>query len=583
MILSKYSSLIMNDATASGIIAIDTETESLVDKTMIGFSFAYEKNKKVYSYYVPVRHNKFENMPLEGVQNILKRLLDHPRLVFHNYVFDGMVFKKFGIPVKTAIIEDTMIMAHLLDENDNQGLKPCALRYCHHKMKHFKEICGTGKSRISFADVDRDIADSYASEDAEYTYKLFKILYPQVIKDDNLCRVYFTIERPLLLVVEDMQINGITIDNSQVNRIRKECQKRVSSALERIEYTMLGINLNSPKQLREYFIDKKRLKPLKLSKKTQQGSVDKEFLEHYEIDKRYPEIKQLLAYRKYNKILSTFIPALTPKKGNKIYAQFRQSGTTSGRFSSSNPNMQNIPRTGDEFDIRAAIVADKGQILIGADYSQIELRLAAHFSQEPSMLKVYRKNGDIHQQTADACGSTRQEAKTINFALLYGIYFKALAKQLKVDDGKALEYYKQFWKQYPKLEKFINQTKQNAIKNEYTMTFFGRKRHLSKEFLDKEEFKKGAELRSLANAVIQGTGADIIKLAMLDVYQPLKDIGGRIVLCVHDEILCSVPKNKENKAIKIITEAMLKHSNDFSIPLAINLKTGISWSSCHGK
>ena len=582
MILNKYNQKIMEDAAASTRIAIDTETESLTDKTLIGFSFAYTKANKIISYYVPVRHNKFENMPLEDVQKILKIILYHDQLIFHNYVFDGMVFAKFGIPVKAVIINDTMLIAHLLDENGRQGLKPCVLRYCHHRMTSFKEVVGSGKSRISFADVDKETAVKYGSEDAEYTYKLFEVLYPRLMKDKNLYRIYETIERPLLFVVEDMQINGITVDNEQISRIREDCQKRVSNALERIEYFMPSVNLNSPKQLREYFIDKKKLKPLKLSAKTQMGSVDKEFLEHYEEDKRCPEIKALLAYRKYNKILSTFIPALTPEKGNKIYAQFRQSGTTSGRFSSSNPNMQNIPRTDDEFDIRAAIIADKNQVLIGADYSQIELRLAAHFSQEPSMLKVYKENGDIHQQTADACGSTRQQAKTINFALLYGIYFKALAKQLKVDERQALEYFNQFWKNYPKLFNFIEQSKKDAIENRYTMTFFGRKRHLSDEFEDKEEFKKSAELRSLVNAIIQGTGADLMKLAMLEMYQDLKDIGARIVLTVHDECLISCPKNKVGVAIYIITDSMIKVGKDLTVPIEIDIKSGKTWSECHG-
>ena len=582
MLLDKYDSSIMKDSIISETIAVDTETVSLVDKTLVGFSFAYKKNGVVMSWYVPVRHTKFDNMPLEDVQKILKQLLKHPQLIFHNYVFDGMVFKKLGMPVKAAVVHDTMIIAHLLDENGQQGLKPCALRYCHHQMTHLKEICGTGKSRISFADVEKETAVKYASEDAEYTFKLFQVLYPQLINDKYLHEIYEKIEQPLLLVVEDMQINGITIDIGQVTRIREECQKRVSSALERIEYIMPNINLNSPKQLREYFIDKKRLKPLKLSKKTQKGSVDKEFLEHYEKDGRCSEIKQLLAYRKYNKILSTFIPALTPSAGNKIHAQFRQSGTTSGRFSSSNPNMQNIPRTGDEFDIRAAVIADKGQILIGADYSQIELRIAAHFSQEPSMLKVYREGGDIHKQTAKTCGSTRQEAKTINFGMLYGMYFKTLAKQLEIPEKTAIEYHKQFWKKYSKLAKFMEDAKVTAIKNGYTMTFFGRKRHLSDEFKTKEEFKKGAELRSMVNAIIQGTGADLMKLAMISMYPQLKKIGARIVLTVHDEVLISCPKKMAKKAFAIVHRSMVEAGVDLSVPIEVDCKFGKTWSECHG-
>lgn len=582
MILNKYSSVIMNETLLSTRIAIDTETISLTDKTIVGFSFAYIKGNKIKSYYIPIRHSKFDNMPLGDVQVILVLLLNHPQLVFHNYVFDAMVFKQFGISVASPIVHDTMIIAHLLDENDRQGLKPCALRYCNHQMTTFKEVCGTGKSQISFADVEEDIADSYASEDAEYTLKLFNVLYPLLIADKDLYKIYETIERPLLFVVEDMQIGGITIDVAQVNRIREECQKQVSNALERIEYLMPKIKINSTKELRGWFLDKKRLQPLKVSRKTGNGSVDKEFLEYYETDKRCPEIKTILAYRKYSKILSTFIPALTPMAGTKIYAQFRQSGTTSGRFSSSNPNMQNIPRTGDEFDIRASIIADKGEVLIGADYSQIELRIAAHFSQEPSMLKIYKEGGDIHQQTADACGSTRQEAKIINFGLLYGMYFKTLAKQLEIDEQKAITYHDGFWEKYPALEKFIEKSKVDAIKNKYTITFFGRKRHLSVEFHDKDDFKKGAELRSLVNAIVQGTGADLMKLAMLSMYPQLKKIGARIVLTCHDEVIVSCPKSKKQRAYAIVHRSMVEAGVDLSIPITVDAKIGKTWSEVHG-
>ena len=582
MILRKYDKEIMYDAVKSMRIAVDTETESLVDKTMVGFSFAYKKGAEVVSWYVPVRHNKFRNAELGDVQAMLKIILNHSQLVFHNYVFDCAVFKKFGIPVNCTVTHDTMILAHLLDENDNQGLKPCALRYCQHKMKHFKEICGGGKSRISFADVKKEIAVKYGSEDAEYTFKLFDILYPMVARDEGLHRIYSLIEQPLLEVVADMQINGITVDSVQVSRIREECQKRVSDALERIEYLMPRVNLNSPKQLRAHFIDKKKLRPLAFSKKTRQPSVDKEFFEYYENDKRCPEIKVLLAYKKYNKVLSTFVPALTPIGGKKIYAQFRQSGTKSGRFSSNNPDMQNIPRKTDEFDIRAAVIADSGHELIGADYSQIELRFAAHASGEPHMVEAYKEGKDIHQLTADTCSSTRQEAKKINFGLLYGMYYKTLAKQLEVTEQKAVEYHKQFWKKYNVLGEFLLEAKKCAVQEGYTETLFGRKRHLSNEFFDKEPFQKGAELRSLANAIIQGSCADLMKLAMVDMYQPLKDIGARIVLTCHDEVVVSCPKSKIKRGTKIVTDAMLKYNYKLIVPLTIDLKTGKTWSEIHG-
>jgi DNA polymerase-1 len=191
-------------------------------------------------------------------------------------------------------------------------------------------------------------------------------------------------------------------------------------------------------------------------------------------------------------------------------------------------------------------------------------------------------NGDIHQQTADACGSTRQEAKTINFGMLYGMYYKTLAKQLEVSEQKAIEYFNQFWNNYNTLKDYMEKAKKDAMKNGYTMTFFGRKRHMTDEFAEKEEFKKGAELRSMVNAIIQGTGADIVKIAMINMYQPLKNIGARIVLTVHDELVVSCPKNKVQQGYDIVKKHMIEAGKDLSVPIEIDIKIGKSWSEIHG-
>jgi len=584
----------INQAVKAPYIAIDTETIDLEDKSIVGYSFAYMKNNKIYAHYVPISHKYITNVNRDLAIRCIKKLMEK-NVIMHNAPFDLEVLYYFAdINYDNVKVDDTLIIAHLLDERRRCGLKTLALMELGYKMTEFKELCGIGKKRIPFSEVrDANAIHQYASDDARYTLELFNKLYPQVQMDKDLNWIYTEIEKPLLLVVTDMQINGLTIDKKIIDNIEQYCIKKVTMAKEKLDYIMPNVNLNSPKQLREWFIGYRRLEPIKFSRKTQQPSVDAEFLEHYSNYKKCPEIKLILDYRKYNKILSTFIPALTPKSGNKVKAKFKQCGTVSGRFSSSEPNMQNIPRDiecdseYEDTNIRKAIIADKGHVLIGADYSQIELRITGLMSEDKALCDNYAKMQDVHQMTADACGCNRQHAKTINFGLIYGMREKTLAKQLGVSPKKANLYFHKYWLQYPGVAKYMNDLEMqiwDMYKKNYhaeVKTKFGRVRRLSKQFKNLEPWQQSGKIRSLINATIQGTAADIMKLSLVIMYPYLKQENARIVLTVHDEVLVSCPKENKERCEEIVYSAMMAANKYLKFPVEVDLNTGETWFDAH--
>jgi len=563
------------------MIAIDTETISLEDRTLVGFSIANETQAKYY----PILHSKFKNVDWDEARETLQHIIDTNPIVFHNSSFDIPVLTNWGIDLSKADIHDTLIIANLLDENVRHGLKVLSKRYLHHTMTELKEIVGTGKKRISVADADERIL-KYAADDARQTLKLFYYLYPKLSQDRKLFKLYNEIEKPLLKVIADMHIGGIMIDAGRIKEIEQLCIKKTDSAKEKLDYVMEGVNCNSTKQLREFFIGKERMPILK---QTDKGapSMDKETLKIYA--ETNSTAKLLLEYRKYAKILSTFIPALSPKEidlktcRGKIHASFNQAGTTSGRFSSSKPNMQNIPKgEKDEFGIRDCIVADPGQILIGADYSQVELRIMAHFSQDFNLMKAYNGTTDVHTITAEACGITRDKAKTINFGLIYGMRAKTLGKRIDVGYDEAQSYIDKYFETYNAIKPFWELTEQQVRGRGYVETFFGRKRRRTREFQAKDKFDQSREIGSMTNAIIQGTGADMMKKSMVTMYPQLKAIGARIVSTVHDEVIVSCPIKNAKKGFKIVHESMMQAGKDLTVPIAVDCKYGRTWGEAHG-
>ena len=557
-------------------MAIDTETISLEDRTLVGFSVAGKQNAQYY----PIAHNKIENIDKLGALIMLQNFIDNNVIVFHNSSFDIPVLTKWGIDFSKAKIHDTLVIANLYDENIRHGLKSLSKRYLHYTMTELKEIIGTGKHRISVADADERIL-KYAADDAKQTLKLFNYLYPKL--DEKLLKVYEDIERPLLMVVADMHIHGITIDALSVLNIENLCARKVKKALERLEYLMPNVNYNSTKQLREFFINKEMMPIIKETKKGS-PAVDKEVLTKYA--ETNGAAKLLIEYRKYNKILTTFIPMLTPTVVNiadyrgKIHPSFNQSGTTSGRFSCSKPNVQQIPKD-DEFNIRECFIAGEGNILIGFDFSQIELRIAAHLSQDFNLMKAYKNDEDIHAQTAKECTCSRKHAKIIEYSMLYGAYYKRLAKSLNVPEREAQIYMENFWKTYSGLADYIERIRTEVKTYRYVTTIMGRKRRLTKDYMVKDDYDKGREIRSLINATIQGSCADFVKKAMVDIQPQLKALGGSLVMTVHDELIAEVPKNMATKAQNIMSKCMINATKILSVPVKVEGGAAETWQQIH--
>lgn len=566
------------------MIAIDTETESLEDRTLVGFSIAKDGEEAYYP--IGHRHPKIKNVNARAAKIMLQSVIDHNKIVFHNSSFDIPVLTNWGIDFSKADVDDTLIIANLLDENIRHGLKGLVKRYFHYTMVELKEIVGTGKKRISVADADPRILE-YATDDARQTLRLFNHLYVRLLQDKKLYKLYHEVERPLLMVIASMHLHGITIDAGRIKEIEELCTKKTDKAKEKLDYGMEGVNCNSTKQLREFFIDREGMPIIKSTDKGM-PSMDKEVLETYA--ETNSTAKLLLEYRKYAKILSTFIPALAPKDidlktcRGKIHASFNQAGTTSGRFSSSKPNMQNIPKgKKDEFGIRDCIVADEGQILIGADYSQVELRILAHFSQDFQLMKAYRDGKDIHRITADACGVDRDTtAKTINFGLVYGMRAKTLGKRIDTGYDEAQSYIDKFFKTYNGIKPFWELAERNIRSQGYVETFFGRKRHRTNEFQAKDKFEQSREVGSMINAIIQGTGADMMKKSMVAMHPQLQAIGARIISTVHDEVIVSCPIKNAKRGFKIVYESMMEAGKDLTVPIGVDCKYGRTWGEAHG-
>ena len=561
------------------IVGLDTETISLENRTLVGFSIAYDN----FSKYYPIAHNKVKNVDKKEALIFLQNIIENNKIVMHNSAFDIPVLVNGGIPLGSfKDVEDTLVIANLLNENERHGLKKMTKKYLHHQMTELKEIVGTGKKRISVADADNRIL-KYASEDSEYTLKLFNYLYPRLKQDDKVFKLYTEIEKPLLMVVSEMHLEGITIDALSVLNIENLCARKVKKALERLEYLMPNVNYNSTKQLREFFINKEMMPIIKETKKGS-PAVDKEVLTKYA--ETNGAAKLLIEYRKYNKILTTFIPMLTPTVVNiadyrgKIHPSFNQSGTTSGRFSCSKPNVQQIPKD-DEFNIRECFIAGEGNILIGFDFSQIELRIAAHLSQDFNLMKAYKNDEDIHAQTAKECTCSRKHAKIIEYSMLYGAYYKRLAKSLNVPEREAQIYMENFWKTYSGLADYIERIRTEVKTYRYVTTIMGRKRRLTKDYMVKDDYDKGREIRSLINATIQGSCADFVKKAMVDIQPQLKALGGSLVMTVHDELIAEVPKNMATKAQNIMSKCMINATKILSVPVKVEGGAAETWQQIH--
>jgi len=592
-------------ATAARLVAVDTETSSLdaMRAELVGVSLALGPNDACYIPLAHGRNDMFAERPeqIDRDQAVaaLKPLLEDDSVIKigQNIKYDINVLSRYGIDV--APVDDTMIISFTLDAGRGEvgmgghGMDELSDRHLGHTPLSFKEVCGTGKKAIPFGEVDLDRATEYAAEDADVTWRLHRHMKPR-LADESGTRIYERVDRPLIPVVAQMERHGIKVDRARLSRLSEEFAKETA----RLEGEIHGIagqefTVGSPKQLGDILFDKLGFKGGKKGK-SGQYSTDHSMLE--KLAGEGAEIaKKVLEWRQLAKLKSTYTDALqeaiNPDTG-RVHTSYSLVGAQTGRLSSTDPNLQNIPiRTLIGRQIREAFVPDEGNVLLAADYSQIELRLAAHMADVPTLKEAFAQGEDIHARTAkemfgEVNRDTRAQAKTINFAILYGISRWGLAGRLEVEPDEAQAMIDTYFQRFPGIQRYIHETLETVRERGYSETLFGRKTWFPRINSKNVAERQGSE-RAAINAPIQGTSADIIKRAMVRMMPALDDAGlghVRMLLQVHDELVFELPEGDVAAASPIIERVMAEAAGPavkLDVPLDIEIGTGISWDAAH--
>tara|TARA_B100000161_G_scaffold56772_1_gene37462 strand:- start:68 stop:2752 length:2685 start_codon:yes stop_codon:yes gene_type:complete len=586
---------VIKEASKSDTVAIDTETTGLdyIDSELVGISISFNAGE---GFYIPIKHNdeSIIQLPLEDVINELKPLLENSekKIIGQNIKFDKNILMKYGLKI-ASIKNDTMMMSYVLDASATRhNLDALASYYLGYKTSTYEDVAGKGAKQISFDDVPIDIATDYAAEDADITLRLYEELSPKLKNIESLNKLNEEIEIPLIEVLSDMERNGAILNAKVLNAQSKDLEERIIR-LENKAYKLAGeeFNLGSTKQLREIFFDKLNYRVIKKTPGGQPSTDEKvlaELAEEYELP------KVLLEHRTLSKLKSTYtdkLPNQISSLSGKVHTSFHQAVTTTGRLSSSDPNLQNIPiRTEDGRRIRQAFEPSNGNKFISADYSQIELRVMAHLSKDPGLLSAFQEGEDVHSKTAsevfnvgieDVSSDLRRNAKAINFGLIYGISAFGLGKQLGITRNLAAEYMAMYFEKYPGVKQYMESTKESASQNGYVETLFGRRLYL-KEINANNALRRQASERAAINAPVQGTAADIMKIAMIRMYQALEKekSEARIILQVHDELILDTPEKEIDRVIELTTEAM-KEATLLDVPLEIDIGIGDNWDQAH--
>lgn len=588
------------EARRAGVIAVDTETDALdsIGANLVGISLATAPNS---ACYIPLAHgggDLFSDAPHQVAiaQAIakLKPLLEDPSIlkVGHNIKYDLNVLARHGIAV--APIDDTMVMSFDLDAGRrNHGMDELALAHFDHNCLSFKDVCGSGKNQLTFNQVALPEATAYAAEDADVTLRLWHRLKPR-LSAEQATRVYERVDRPLIPVLAEMERQGIKVDRDELARMSAEFADGCAD-LEQQIHALAGapFAVGSPKQLGEVLFGKMGLKG---GKKGKSGDYSTDVTVLEKLAEDGVEIaRKVLDWRQLAKLRSTYTEALqqqiNPRTG-RVHTSYSLTGAQTGRLSSNDPNLQNIPiRTEAGRRIRQAFVAEPGHVLLSADYSQIELRLAAHMADVPALKDAFAKGEDIHARTAqelfgEVTRDTRGRAKTINFSLLYGISRWGLASRLGMSSEDAQAMIDRYFERFPGINRYISQTLQKARETGYTETLFGRKTHFPRITSQNQTERAGSE-RAAINAPIQGTSADIIKRAMVRMGPALADAGlsrVRMLLQVHDELVFELPEDDVDAAKPIIAQVMAEAAAplvQIDVPLGVEIGTGANWGEAH--
>ena len=514
-----------------------------------------------------------------------------------NIKFDFIVLKQNGIEVNP--IEDTMLISYTLDAGNNRhNMDVLSEIHLGHKTITFKELVGTGKNKLNFSDIDLKKATEYAAEDADITLRLYENLRER-LDEEKLNKIYEYFEKPMIRLLAKLEFNGIKVDSTNLKKLSKEFEKKLIK-IEKDIFVIAGkkFNIGSPKQLGEIIYNELKIAKLK---KTKKGSLatnanvleDLAFTGH-----KFPNL--ILEWRQLSKLKNTYTDALQDHINNKtkrVHTSFLLAATNTGRLASSDPNLQNIPIKSEYGkEIRKAFIAEKGNVLISADYNQIEMRILADMADVKELKKAFKNNEDIHSLTASQVFNVpikkvnedlRRKAKAINFGIIYGITQYGLAKQISVSNQEALDFINAYFKKFPEIKDYMNSTIKSCRTNGYVNNIFGRRIHL-RGINDKNFSVRSFQERAAINAPIQGSAADIIRLAMIKLDQLIdtdKKFKTKMLLQIHDELIFECSKSDKEYVQKIIKDIMSSISSSdyhmFSIPLNVSINSGLNWGEAH--
>ncbi|MBB4301937.1 DNA polymerase-1 [Rhodobium orientis] len=597
----------VDDAVEQGFVAVDTETTSLdpMVADLVGVSLALAPGR---ACYVPLQHKAGNGdllggglvegqIPVEKALEILKPMLEDPAIlkIAQNMKYDWLVLARHG--ALTVSYDDTMLLSYALDAGKGgHGMDELSKRWLGHEPIPYKEVAGSGKNAVTFDMVEIERAAAYAAEDADVTLRLWMILKPRLVAE-RAATVYETLERPLVPVLARMERRGVSVDRQMLSRLSGDFAQGMA-ALEAEIHELAGetFNIASPKQLGEILFDKMSLEG---GKKTKTGAWGTGAGVLEELAARGHDLPQrVLDWRQLSKLKSTYtdaLPGYINAETNRVHTSYSLASTTTGRLSSSEPNLQNIPvRTEEGRKIRCAFVAEKGTKLVSADYSQIELRVLAHMAEIPQLKQAFEDGLDIHAMTASEMfgvpiegmePSVRRRAKAINFGIIYGISAFGLAAQLGIPRGEAKDYIDKYFERFPGIRDYMEETKKFARAHGYVETVFGRRAHYP-EINTKNPNMRAFQERAAINAPIQGSAADIIRRAMLRMEEALKhsDLGAEMLLQVHDELIFEVPEGEVDKTIPVITEIMEKAALpavQLKVPLQVDARAADNWNEAH--
>ena len=585
----------ITEAEKTGEVAVDTETNSLDphQAELIGVSLSTSIGK---ACYIPVGHNSKKCIKKSLVLEKLKPLLEDPSIkkIGQNIKFDYIVFYKHGITLST--MEDTMLMSYVLDAGKNRhNMDTLSEIHLDHKTISYKDLVGTGKKEINFSEVDVEKAKDYASEDADITFRLYKKFYKS-LKEEKMINIYEIFEKPMLKILAHMEIEGIKIDNKFLKLLSSKFEKKIEKIQKEVfKISKKEFNIASPKQLGEILYNDLKIADLKKTKKgsfatSAQVLEDLAFKGH-----EFPQL--ILDWRQISKLKNTYsdsLPEHINPNTKRVHTSFLLAATTTGRLASSDPNLQNIPiKSEDGKDIRKAFIAEKDHVLISADYNQIEMRILADLADVKELKKAFNNSEDIHSLTASQIFNInikkvnqdqRRKAKAINFGIIYGISQYGLAKQINVSNHEAEEFLNAYFAKFPEIKSYMDQTIKFCRKTGYVSNIFGRRSHFI-NINDKNYNVRNFQERAAINAPIQGSAAELMRLAMIRLSKRLNDQKTKMLLQIHDELIFETPKEEVKRISKMIIDEMSSvvqsDHHSFSIPLTVDLNFGDNWGTLH--